>query len=1031
MPEGNKVEEGGAKGFDNGIFESDPVDEHAIFAKADGKASSENEDVGTWHWKQIKAALWGGAALSTDALWAKAYKIVDPRTLYQASYIFSNVEQTLHSVADNLVAQAKAVAGENGSWKGKAADEFLAKMQTLAQNIKANGDRFGGSDAKFHAVNELYNDGEWLDWARNEVDKIDRYYAQVAQWRAQQGSDLLMDNNLVRISDDKELVESMNTAMRNIIKPLSAKYHGFEPDPVKQITPITPGMGGPPPPKPKPEPQPQPKPQPQPPDKKNGPPPPDKKNGPPPPDKKQGPPPPDRKQGPPPPVNKQNAPPPPNNKTQPPPGGSKPPPVPPPVGAPPPPGGGKPPPQVKTQTEQPPGGKPPPQMKNQMEQPPGGKPPPAPPPPGGKPPGNVPPPGSVPPPGGGPGGPGPIAPPPKAPPPVPPPVPPPPGGNKQQNPGGDGKGPGNVPPPGKVPPPGGSVPPPGGKVPPPGGSVPPPGGSAPPPPVGQGPGSQPPPGSNPNQWSPPGGGPTPGGNQDRGGGMPMMPPVQPPAGGNNQGNERSDSSGLLDGGDKPWQSNKPEIGGPQAPPGGMPMMPPVQPPAGGQGSGNERSDASGLLDGGDKPWLSDGPETGEPKAPPGGMPMMPPVQPPAGGQGSGNERSDASGLLDGGDKPWQSDGPEVGVPQVPPGGMPMVPPVQPPAGQGSNSERSDASGLLDGGDQPWLSSGPDLGEPKAPDGAVALPGGMPMVPPVQPPAGGNNQGNERSDASGLLHGGDKPWLSNGSETSGPEAPGGAVPVPGGMPVVPVSTGGPDAKRTNTADLIETGDHPWDTNDTNTGDPDAPKGTVAGGPWPDSTPSTADQSAAGQRDWLPLAAVPVVPSVPAVEPDEPDEIPEPPEDHVPVIRPDGGEDTSAWDVPAGGLPWLVPFPVTTAADGEREGDRKAPDYALRDSEPWEGRPAPDPGYDTWRKAKWAENSAMEQEPRPLMCGGPEMTPEELAEREAARAKAEAEAKAAEAEDDDENKKERSSADLLVRDDAAWGSGPAVPPSGVIG
>ncbi|WP_132494756.1 hypothetical protein [Saccharopolyspora elongata] len=508
--------------------------------------------------------------------------------------------------------------------------------------------------------------------------------------------------------------------------------------------------------------------------------------------------------------------------------------------------------------------------------------------------------------------------------------------------------------------------------------------------------------SNPQDWSPPPGGQVPpGGQQDRGG-MPMMPPMMPPGAGGGQGSgaERPDASGLLDAGEQPWGENPPGLGLPEAPqgadpggvglnvppggqqgPGGMPMMPPMMPPGagGGQGSNAERPDASGLLDAGEKPWESAGPNVGEPEAPPEGVPPV------AGPQ----DWSPGQGL------------PQNG--QQVPGGMPMVPPMMPPGagGQGSNAERPDASGLLDAGEKPWESTRPNAGEPEAPDGAA--PGGPVLgMPPTNVETPGLTL-----DAGMPLEGvpraaGPQDW------TPGESTPPGGQQVPGGMPMVPPGAGGQgsSAERPDASGLLDAGDKPWESAGSDGGEPEAPNGTPA---HPAESVGQSGEDTAG-------------PGNPA----------ETPEDHVPVVRRDAAEqDTSAWDVPSDGLPWLVPFAVAARPE-ESERDRPAPDHALRDDRPWTGAPSSDNGYATWRSAKWAEgNGKPVEDEQPLMCGGPTLSPEEAAAMRAEKqAQAEAEAAAAEAEEEDE-KKERSRADLLVRDNSAWGAGPATPPSGVIG
>ena len=110
-------------GYSEDTFTSDDVDKYAVFVKPGG--TSKAGDFESWDWKQIKAALWGGSALSSEALWQEAWHRVNPNTMYTAANVFEYINNTLHAVAGNLRAQAESVAGEHGSWTGPAAQAFL------------------------------------------------------------------------------------------------------------------------------------------------------------------------------------------------------------------------------------------------------------------------------------------------------------------------------------------------------------------------------------------------------------------------------------------------------------------------------------------------------------------------------------------------------------------------------------------------------------------------------------------------------------------------------------------------------------------------------------------------------------------------------------------------------------------------------------------------------------------------------------------------------------------------------------------
>lgn len=122
----------------------------------------------------------------------------------------------------------------------------------------------------------------------------------------------------------------------------------------------------------------------------------------------------------------------------------------------------------------------------------------------------------------------------------------------------------------------------------------------------------------------------------------------------------------------------------------------------------------------------------------------------------------------------------------------------------------------------------------------------------------------------------------------------------------------------------------------------------------------------------------------------------------VRRENVEEDTSAWDVVGSGVAWLTLFAGTGSGDAVQDGPAGS-------------------GYVTWRRDA---NVTLPRDDEPVRCGGPVLTAEESAVREAELLAEEAPPP----EEDEES--ERTSADLLVRNDSAWGDG-AAPPPGVLG
>ncbi|HEV7979126.1 hypothetical protein [Amycolatopsis sp.] len=893
-------------------------DNGGIFGGNSGGADGDYE---SWDWKQIKAAIVGGSAVppgadgnisSSDT--AAMHSVANPQSFFDAANSFNNAQQRMLIVAESISQQARSLAGENGPWKGEAAKAFLNLMEKFALKVKNQAESIGGGDANINPIpGQLWNNGNQLIWAQNQINAIDVWYAQQAQ---NSGVDP-MDNGLIPVSQRPEIVAMLTRDMKEVARHLTGQYKLTRDDvkPVDTSQFDGPGTGPPvPPPVLPPVPPPVP-----------------------------------------PPVT--------------PPPVAPPPPVPPPGSAPPP--GGTP----------PPGSTPPPTAFSSTPPPTGGG-------AGGGP-------APTPFPGGGSGG-------------APSPFPGGGGPSASSFPGAGGPGGGSPTPtpfsggaPAPTPFPGGGGPggvngPGGGGLPTPFVPTPAPGSSGPSannikaptpkpfPGSGEGlPGLEKPaggapkpfPGSSalPNNLStnaptpPPVSGPqaptdwasggSPGGAnmpENRGAGAPSGFPGSGMPGGANSGGgpERSDASGLLNGGTKPWTGTPPPGLGdpsgvdapaknptdwsspaqrsPQAfpgagagmPGGGMPGSPGAS--AAGGGSGAERSDASGLLNGGPKPWAGtpppglgdpngvDAPATdpaewatsnqrqaqGFPGAgsgmPGGGMPGSPGASAAAGG--SGAERSDASGLLGNETKPWAgTDMPGMGDPNgvdapatdpaewastnqqqaqgfrgagMPPPGSPGSPGAGANAG-GSGAERSDASGLLGNETKPWAGTDmPGMGDPSGVDApatdpaewastnqqqAQALPGtgspgaGMPGSPGAGANAGGS--GAERSDASGLLGNETQPWTGSDvpgmGDPSGVDAPAkdpaewastnqapgflgmtpGMSPGSPGMPGSAAAAGGSGAERSDASGLLGNESDQWSGVETaGVGDPhgiDAP------------------------------------------------------------------------------------------------------------------------------------------------------------------------------------------------------------------
>ncbi|MFS8104238.1 hypothetical protein LFM09_44730 [Lentzea alba] len=1078
MPPGVYDKDGFRLGPNGGVF-------------ADPTANlTDNRDYESWDWKQIRAAVVGYSAAPAAAI-PTSTPFADPDSLRNASVVFNRARAALQYVSDNVRLQTEALAGENGAWQSPASAAFrsmnllfAAKLEAKAQQI--NGGEFVGTN---NVPAQLWNSGNYLQWAQETIQWIDSYYATYVR-----SVGVTMGDGLARISDYPELVAQMGEDMRKVVRVLAQQYvmntnSVTPPNPADfNVTPGPPGSDG-------------------------NVPPPGGAGG-------------DAGAGgggagggagggnaggnPPPPP-----PPPPSLDVPPPPGAGG--------GA----GGG-------TGGRGNAGGNPPPPPSLDLPPPPGAgggagggtggrgnagvNPPPplnVPPPPGAGAGGgnagvNPPPPLNVPPPRNTTGGNTNV--------PAPPPlnVPRPPGaiggtgGGTGTGTGGTGTGTGA----GAVKPPSLSVNSPSNST------------------VGSGTSTNLPKPPPLNIEGPPG---TSTGT-DRGGatappGAPMMPP---PAGMGGQpggaGAERPDSSGLLGGVKKPWEAGSPSStgdpsgikppaaqpedwaaglssdssGGSDAQqPSGAPMMPP---PAGmgGQpgGSGAERPDSSGLLGGETKPWegvkppavdLSQAPpppslkpeewattsggdsaEATPPgvQVPAGGMP--PPMVPPGAGGQSGAERPDSSGLLGGVAEPWtgSADVGKIGstadvmppspvqeswsatsvgsapAPAATQSGAQVEPPsVVPPGAPATGSERPDSSALLGGDTSSWDSSQPPLGPepmsatavaPSAPwavtpgEELVVLPETLAEVvaaPEVVTPEVTTPKSAEPVERVDLSPAASPAGWAVGSDV-GPAAQ--VVPPTAAAAAVLGASAVTAAALGSIAPSVP-------------GVP--PTGTAPPAAAPASTnPSGAGSATTGLGPVEPnRSEFPNVDGEGDVEDDHDDDRagggllhqggsggPVPGVDSVVVVRPDDAtQDTSAWD--SGRPDFLLPgmlMPVVAAKSDQSGWDREqqTPDITLRSSKPWEPEPAI--AHATYRRRKAGEGtSVVDSFVAPPSCGDEFSIPE--GQREAyLAAEAERVEKQGEMEDEEAEPEERSAADLLNESGSAWGASKVSSPTGVL-
>ncbi|MFC5219722.1 WXG100 family type VII secretion target [Streptomyces coerulescens] len=216
-----------------------------VFGHSEGESPGSTSDYLIWDWKQIKAAIFGmSSGVASSANLSHAGGVSDPQTLQDAANAFYRVQQTLEAVAKSLAEQARALAGEDGPWRGPAADSFLDMMTNFSRQVQANVDVLSGGSTGRHSVpQQLANNAVNLTNARATIAEIDSWYANQARNMGVRA----MSNGLIPISLRPELVAMMTEDMRKVLVSLADHYqvtiNAIE-SPTPVVSPLD-GPGGP------------------------------------------------------------------------------------------------------------------------------------------------------------------------------------------------------------------------------------------------------------------------------------------------------------------------------------------------------------------------------------------------------------------------------------------------------------------------------------------------------------------------------------------------------------------------------------------------------------------------------------------------------------------------------------------------------------------------------------------------------------------------------------------------------------------
>ncbi|WP_405098373.1 hypothetical protein [Micromonospora sp. NBC_01412] len=197
----------------------------------------------SWSWRQIMAAITGGAAM-TEARREAVNDVSKPHTLVEAAQAFHEVALLLTAVQGTIRQNTKILAGDGGLWRGALADSFRGAMEMMDKKLQTHVDQIRDNPSRTRPVPEgLLDAAVKLDTAIAKVKAIDNHYAGAAR-----SAGASVHDGLVHVSEKPEVVDMMTRDMKRVIKELAAGYelrHSvLKPAPVTNFNPMGGGPGG-------------------------------------------------------------------------------------------------------------------------------------------------------------------------------------------------------------------------------------------------------------------------------------------------------------------------------------------------------------------------------------------------------------------------------------------------------------------------------------------------------------------------------------------------------------------------------------------------------------------------------------------------------------------------------------------------------------------------------------------------------------------------------------------------------------------
>jgi integrin beta 3 len=207
----------------------DPAESDATFPPPTVSAT-DLDDYKKWAkesggWRKVRAAVTGGAAMSTDEGRAYAVDRVNPQSLMDAGAAFELAGLTFSELGTYLRTHARAIAGEGKPWQGLAADAFLDQMEYVAKILDAQAERImgpPGTAGSRSVPQQLYNDANFLAWSQYAMEHWDHEFARLAR----ESGNTVGADGLVSITGTP-LEAPMAQRMEQVIDNLAHQYEGF------------------------------------------------------------------------------------------------------------------------------------------------------------------------------------------------------------------------------------------------------------------------------------------------------------------------------------------------------------------------------------------------------------------------------------------------------------------------------------------------------------------------------------------------------------------------------------------------------------------------------------------------------------------------------------------------------------------------------------------------------------------------------------------------------------------------------------